>query len=190
VRGVWLLAVAVAVAVTMTAVACNGSDDGDKAPAIPPDAVAVVGGRPVSKANLNASVAALVRGRREAPDVDDGGGDLREEALATLLEQLWLERETNKLGIQLDEPEVRRKAAAARRAFRTPAAYRRFLGGLTERDLLRQMRAQVLYEQLADHVAGVPGTQQLVAWMRERWTPRTDCLPAYARVPGCEEDRP
>lgn len=185
-RALWLL-----VLLTMAAgMGCGGSDGGgDETSAIPPGAVAVVGGQPVPKADLDVSVAALDRGRRNAADPDDGD-DLREEALTTLLERIWIERETDKLGIRIDRAEVQRTIEVARRAFATPSARRRFLGGLTERDLRDQLRDQVLYEQLADHVAGVPGTQQLALWLSELWSPRTTCLRAYARVPGCEDDRP
>jgi hypothetical protein len=185
----------------LVAVGCGGGDDGDSPSAndVPSGAVATVGDVEVSKQDLDEQVAVLVRaqgpqGGGEAADVSRELRDqLEAQALALLLMRQALEQEAADRDVEVSDAEVRERwEAASKSQFKTKRALKRFLGGQTERELLGQLRLQLLTERIHQQVSeeaggGKQGAKAIREFQKEflqRWQDRTACAEGYT-ASGC-----
>jgi len=180
---------AVAAVATLLGAGCGGGDDEAVRPdRVPAGSVAVVGESQITKAELDRRVAALRRatGKRSTPE----RRQLHSQALSVLLHEKAIEQEAAERGVTVDPREVRRRWNGVRRAqFANEKAVRRFLGGQTEQDVLRQLRLQLLTEGIHDQIREQDGDTAVARFQRDlqkRWTERTACRPRYATV-GCGE---
>jgi hypothetical protein len=184
-------AAAVSTALAVAAIAgCGGGDDETARPSeVPSGSVAVVGDAQITKRELDRRVATLTRaaGRRSS------GTDRRQlqsQALSVLLRENAIEQEAAERGVTVDPREVRRRWNSARRAqFANRKAVRRFLGGQTEQDLLRQLRLQLLTERIHDQIREDDGDAAVERFQRDlqqRWTDRTACNQRYSAL-GCND---
>jgi hypothetical protein len=175
----------------------NGGDGSSKRPdSVPAGSVAVVGDSQITKRELDRRVTAL---RRAAPRSSTTKGSsatqpsstqLESQALSGLLHQKAIEQEAADRDVTVDPREVRRRWNSAKRAqFADKKAVRRFLGGQTEQDVLRQLRLQLLTEKVHDQIREEDGDAAVKRFQRDlskRWTDRTACRPRYAAL-GCGE---
>jgi len=155
-RRTWRPVLAVAILVI---VGCGDSGDGNDAPTeVPPGAVAVVDDRAISKQEVQRRVAAIERSLpagESRPPTAASKAQLEAQALAALLETEWLEREAERRGVRVTMAEARRRwLAASKQQFASRRALRRFLGGQTEADVIRQLRLQELRDRIYDDVRG------------------------------------
>jgi hypothetical protein len=209
-----LVALALTLA-ALTAAGCSSDDDSPSSSDVPSGAVAKVGDREISEDDLERQVKALARAQRtgggdSSATGDDnsatGGGTSsdaaarkvrRDQALATLLMREALEQEAEERGVEVSDREVsdRWKAASAGQ-FKTKKALRRFLGGQTERDVLDQLRLQLLSERISEQVAeqagggkkGERAVREFQKEFQERWQNRTACAEGYDS-PSCASDK-
>lgn len=182
----------VALALALVA-GCGSDDDGDttgeaKRPdAVPAGSVAVVGDSPITKRQLERRVATLRRtaGKHSTPAQRK---QLESQALSGLLHQEAIEQEAADRDLTVSRREVRRRWSSAKQAqFASEKALKRFLGGQTERDVLRQLRLQLLTEKVHDQIREQDGDEAVERFQRdlqERWSDRTACRPRYAAA-GC-----
>jgi hypothetical protein len=189
-----LAAIAAAVALAaLSAAGCGGGDD-DARPEpsdVPDNSVAVVGETEITRDELDKRVAALRRvqsrpvttkGNKPAP-APANANQLEQQALATLVLAAALEQEAADRDIELTSAEVRQRWEAAAQQFPNAKARRTFLGGQTERDVLDQLRLQLLTERIHAQVAeeagggkqGERAVKQFDAEFRKRWRERTAC---------------
>lgn len=182
-------------AATVTALAiaasagCGGGDDDEAASAeeVPKGSVAVVGDTPITKQQLDRRIAALRRstGKRSSPIPRE---QLELQALSGLLRQEATEQEAAERGVTVDRREVRRRWAAVKQAqFRDRKAVKRFLGGQTEQELLRQLRLQALTDEIHDQIredGGAAAVERFERSFQKRWAERTACRAGYSVV-GC-----
>lgn len=167
---------------------CGGDDgNGDEAKRpsdVPSGSVAVVGDSPITKRQLDRRVAILRRsaGKRARRQ------QLESQALSGLLHLKAIEQEAAARGVTVTPREVRRRWNSAKRAqFADKKAVRRFLGGQTEQDVLRQLRLQMLTEKVHDQIREEDGDAAVKRFQRDlskRWTDRTACRPRYEAL-GC-----
>lgn len=206
------IVVAACAALAISLVAGCGEDDADggaKRPDdVPAGSVAVVGDSEISERELDRRVEALSRstGSRSSTTkgstTNDGASKARRpspaqrrqlegQALSGLLHEKAIEQEAADLGVSVDPREVRRRWDSARQAqFANDKAMRRFLGGQTEQDILRQLRLQLLTEKVHDKIREEDGDAAVARFQRDlqkRWTDRTACRPRYAAL-GCGDD--
>ncbi len=76
---------------------------------------------------------------------------LVQQTMATLIQNLWIEKEAKDQGVSVSDAEVERQLATTKRqSFPTARAYDRFLrqSGMTEDDVLERLRTQVLAQKL------------------------------------------
>ena len=217
-----LAALLAAALLAVGAVACGGGDDdggGGSSGDVPSGAVATVGDVEISEEELDTQVAALARAQRggsgggtspasgggDSADSNGDGGDepspevrkqLESQALSTLLMRQALEQEAEDRDIEVTDDEVRdRWEAASQGQFKTKKALRRFLGGQTEKDLLAQLRLQVLTERIHEQVSeqagggkkGAKAVKEFQQDFQKRWQDRTACRDGYTAA-GCADD--
>ncbi|MBB4661745.1 peptidyl-prolyl cis-trans isomerase [Conexibacter arvalis] len=80
---------------------------------------------------------------------------VRNQVMATLIQAIWFEDEAEELGIRVTDAEVQRRLDEAKRAqFPRRGDYERFLrsSGMTEEDLLFQMRLQELPARITEKI--------------------------------------
>jgi hypothetical protein len=206
------IAVAACAALAIALVAGCGGDDSDgesKRPDdVPAGSVAVVGDSEISERELDRRVEALSRSTRSRSSTTKGsttkGGSskaphtspaqrrqLESQALSGLLHEKAIEQEAADRGVSIDPREVRRRWNSARQGqFANEKAVKRFLGGQTEQDVLRQLRLQLLTEKVHDEIRAEDGDAAVTRFQRDlqkRWTDRTACRPRYAAL-GCGDD--
>jgi len=192
------LAVLLAAALLAAPAGCGDDGDSPSSDDVPSGAVATVGETEISEAELDEQVDALVRAQRGSGGNDDSAADappssqqreqLESQALSTLLQRQALEQEAADREIEVTPAEVRQRwEAASRGQFKTRKALRRFLGGQTERDLLAQLRLQVLAERVHQQVSeeagggkdGAKAVKQFQKDFQQRWSNRTACADGY-----------
>lgn len=197
------------------AAGCGGNDDSPNADDVPSGAVATIGDVEISSEDLDGQVDALARAQRGdgAPANADGGPDpgtaeaeaakqrraqLEAQALSMLLQREALEQEAADRDIEASLADARaRWEPVARRQFRTEKALKRFLGGQTERDLLDQLRLQILAERIDAQVSenagdgkqGKLAVKKFRAEFRKRWQDGTTCANGYTAT-GCTTPNP
>jgi hypothetical protein len=194
-RGAVALAAATLLAAGVTA--CGGGDD-PEAPDLPDRAVAVVGDEEITGAELRDQVAALRRAQSEANGGTPGSpaaSQLERQALTTLLAAAALEQEAATRGVAVSPREARSRWNDVSRAqFPSKRALRRFLNGQSERDLVEQLRLQLLAErvhaQVAEEAGGGKRGAEAIARFQERlakrWSERTRCRDG-ARASQCPQ---
>jgi hypothetical protein len=180
-----------AIVVAVGLAACGG-DDGDEPAAqdIPQDAVAVVGDAQIPKPALQRQIAALRRAQagaaeqRKRPETAPPKEQIERQALSSLVLAAALEQEAAERGIEVSAAEVRERwRTAVADQFQTKRALRRFLRGQTQRDVLEQLRLQVLTEriqaqiseQAGDGKQGAAAVKEFERSFQERWQQRTAC---------------
>lgn len=163
----------------------NGSAD------VPDGAVATVDGEEISEERLDEQVAALRRAQSRGGASKLSREQLEQQALTTLLQTKWLEREAEERGVKVSMDEVRRRwRSAADEQFPDKRALRRFLGGQTEADVLRQLRLQTLTERIHDDIrANADGNpnravKQFQEEFQQSARESTACREGYD-APGC-----
>jgi hypothetical protein len=141
-------------ALALVGAGCGGDDGGGNGSAdVPEGAVATVDGEEISEERLDEQVAALRRAQSRGGASKLSRAQLEQQALTTLLQTKWLEREAEERGVKVSLAEVRQRwRSAADDQFPNRRALRRFLGGQTEADVLRQLRLQTLTERIHDDV--------------------------------------
>ncbi|HEX2160663.1 MAG TPA: SurA N-terminal domain-containing protein [Thermoleophilaceae bacterium] len=180
-------AATVALGLAIGLAGCSGGDDdegGDGSRDVPADSVAVVGDRQISRDAFDDRLAAVRRSQSGSAGLS--GQQLRQQAMTTLLQEAWLEREAEELGATVSDAEVRRRVGQARAQFPRRRAYRRFLGGQTERDLMFQIRVQLLGEAIEAKLREQGKSRRDVfRRLQTRWSGETACRDEL-KVPGCE----
>jgi hypothetical protein len=179
---IWFACLAAAVA--LTACGDDSDDDAPTAADIPPSAVALVGDEPITKAELKRGQATLSRLNpqlRRPRNVKQ----LREQAMASLIQQTTLEQEAQEQGVNVSAAAARRRLEQAKRRFPDRRDYERFLGRQTEEDLLASLRAQLIGEKVFQRLReGESDSKKVLSEFNERWRERTACRPGYV-VPAC-----
>lgn len=82
--------------------------------------------------------------------------EVREVALAELIEGVWLRGEAESLGIEVTEKKIEEELAAIKKSsFPTPAAYKEFLetSHYTQEDVNDRVELQVITKEIQNHVA-------------------------------------
>jgi hypothetical protein len=172
--------------VTVTCVGCGGaaSTRSQLRPAgVPAGAVAVVGNETITAAKLKRHAMLLRNGRSGAAQ------DMRElqhEALPKLLLQASIEAEAARRGVTVPAAAARRQVEEVKARYPTRQAFLKFLGGLSERDLLDQLRLATISEQLVSK-AQAEGTtsQDFLDSLPAHWKRKTKCIPEYRDVASC-----
>ena len=194
---------ATVLALTATLASCGGGDDsdGDKPSAsdVPESAVAVVGDAEISNSQLRRRVAALRRAQPQAAKGQQAAkpaqDQLEQQALSILLQGAAIEQEAADRGIEVSNAEVRKRwDAVAKSQFRNKKALRRFLGGQTKQDIVRQLRLQTLTERIHEQVSeeagggkkGAKAVQEFQKSFQERWRDRTACRDGQSAA-GCQD---
>jgi hypothetical protein len=167
---------------------CGGGDEPATPDAadIPAGAVALVGDEPVTKRQLRERLAALRRGQRD--ETEQSVRQLRQQALALLLQETALEQEAADLDVVVPEAQVRKRVGQARRQFKSERQFRRFLGGQTEADLVAQLRMQSLAERVAEESDGEGSGSRSLEVLRRQWREQTVCRAGYL-VSGCSNSK-
>ncbi len=177
---------AVALTLTLGLAACGDDGDNEQAPTasdVPTGVVAVVGDEQITKDRLDEQVAAIRSSQPKGATVTRE--QLRQQALAGLLQQVALDQEAKALGVKVTNAEVSRRLAQAKRQFPSRRAYKRFLGKQPEADLLRQLRAQLLAERVYEAASkDSSNPKQVNEELRKRWTEKTACAEGYVTA-GC-----
>lgn len=130
----------------------------------PSNIIARVNGQPITREALEAEVQRARLALEEPPDAQTLAA-LREAALETLIEEVLLEQEAQRLGIVVTEQQVDEELAFARERAGGAAAFRAWLGsiGYTEQALRRQIYLDLLANALRDRVlADLPRTAEYV----------------------------
>jgi foldase protein PrsA len=76
---------------------------------------------------------------------------ITQQTMATLIQQVWVEKEAKAQGVTVSDAEVQRQLAATKRqSFPTEKAYQRFLkqSGMTQADVVERVRVQALGAKL------------------------------------------
>lgn len=187
------LALAALLALALLGAGCGGDDDSPSSADVPEGAVATVDGEEISEQRLDEEVEAVKRAqsRGGASKLDEE--QLEQQALISLLQTEWLEQEAEKRGIEVSMGQVsRRWRSAAREQFKTKKAMRRFLGGQTEEDVLRQLRLQALtaqiHQDIRDNADGDPdkAVERFQQELQESAQGATACREGYD-APACVE---
>jgi hypothetical protein len=185
---------ALAIVAAIALLGCG--DDGESE--LSTNAVARVGDETIDKDDLERQVKTL----RRADDAPDGPAErqaaaaqreqLERQALAVLVQTASIEQEAEERGIRVSDAEVRerwRNAIAGQ--FRDDESLRRFLGGQTAHDMIRQLRLQVLSEAIEDDVReqaepgeGAAAVRRFREEFGQSWSDRTTCRETYS-APGC-----
>lgn len=175
----------VVLAIVLGLSACGGDDDGrDGDGQLPPGSVATVDGEPLPQKAFDRRLAAMRRSQERPGQV--GAEQLRQQAMSTLLQEAWLEREAERLGVAVSDAEVRARVAQAREQFPSRRAYDRFLGRQTEQDLRYQIRVQLLGEAIEEQLRrDGEDPQRVLRDLQERWAGTTSCRKGLV-VPGCD----
>ena len=176
-------------AVMAAALVSCGDDDGGGASSesdVPAGAVAVVGEQEITRSELDRRVAAARRAQRgRARQTRALREQQREQAMTLLLQEAALEQEAQEREVSVSDAEVRRRFAEAKRQFKSKRAFRRFLGGSSEADILFQLRLQLLLERVGEAARKDGDNPKSFAQeFRERWADRTACRDRYATT-GC-----
>lgn len=163
-------------------IACGGSsEEQEGAPAvtdIPPGAVALVGERSIAKRALYRRVADLRKSRGSRAKQTPAA--LRDQALSLLLYESALEQEAERLGVEVTTAEARSRLALARRP--SAGKVRRTAQG--ERELVLQLRWQLLAEKVRDQARQDGEYRNITRGLQKRWSSRTVCRPGNS-VAGC-----
>ena len=80
---------------------------------------------------------------------------LKEQVLAFLIRDNWVEQETDKQNVKVSDKEVQKQIdAAVKQAFQNPGDFQKFLqrSGLTQADVFYQQRNQLLQQKLTEKV--------------------------------------
>jgi hypothetical protein len=143
---------------------CFGDAEDPRSPEpLPVGVVATVAGDPITVQELDRRVAAMGAGARNV--------------LLALIQERWLEHEARRRSIAVSLAQVRRQwRAIADRQFRSSRARQRFTQGMSEGEIVRQMRLQAL--------ASAIGRRDGQAALLSRIRARTRCAPRYA-TPAC-----
>lgn len=149
----WRLTVAALAALALVGAGCGHDDGGSGSREASGDAIAVVDGQEVSEEELERQVDAAERAHSRGGGQEPDRKQLEDQALATLVQTRLLEREAEDRGIEVEMAEVRRRwRSAAAQQFGSEKELRRFLGGQTEEDVLRQLRLQELTERIQEDI--------------------------------------
>jgi SurA-like protein len=120
----------------------------------------------------------------------NGYEKLKKSALGELLDTAWIEGQGLEMGIKLTSRQVSRELARLKRqAFKSEAAYRRFLreSHLTRRDVRERVRVQLISTGIQKRiVAGADGESEIqesfekfISEYEERWRARTVCASGF-----------
>jgi foldase protein PrsA len=85
---------------------------------------------------------------------------LIQQTMATLIQNLWVEKEAKEQGVSVSDAEAQRQLDQTRRqSFPTTAAYQRFLkqSGMTEDDVLERIRIQLLATKMTRKIQNSAG---------------------------------
>jgi hypothetical protein len=187
----------VAMVLPLALSACG--DDGDRRspPALPDDAVAVVGDREIGRDDLDEEMASqrrlhprtMARIRELARDdpalLRVENRRLRNEALSMLMQAAALEQEAAERGVEVTTAEARERwDTLTGTQFRSPKARRAFLRGQIAKDLVAQMRLQMLSSEIYAQVAreaggGRDGSRRFQTEFRKRWQGQTVCRKGF-----------
>jgi parvulin-like peptidyl-prolyl isomerase len=145
-----LVAVLVAVLLAATVAACGGDSD-----SVPSNAVAVVGGETVTKAQFN-GVIELARRTYKAqkqpfPEEGTPGYDrLKGQVVQYLVQRAQLAQKAEELDIEVSDEQVDARLAEIKKQFGTDKQYRARLAaqGLNEEQLKSDIKAQLISEQV------------------------------------------
>lgn len=173
--------------------ACGNDDSAGSSGDLPEDVVAVVGTDEITEPELAERVASVQRSQPRPSAAQRRDPQLRAQAkrqaeiqaLTTLLTARALKQEADARGaISVTTADARgRWEGIAAVQFRNRRALRRFLGRQTERDVIEQLRVQMLSDALYAQIAaqggdGKKGQQAVERFQREfrkRWQAKTIC---------------
>jgi peptidyl-prolyl cis-trans isomerase SurA len=114
--------------------------------------VAVVDNEIITEQDLRAYVAALQAGQAEAGASGDEGGALEQQSLERLIEHRLMLQEAIRKEVEVDPLEVLKRYTSFRDRFPSDGQFRAELAqaGLSEEQLKRKIREQLLVQQLID----------------------------------------
>ena len=147
------------IAAVLVVAGCGGGSS----QSVPADAVAVVNGTPITKAQftaLLASAQASYKARKTAfPKAGTAAyKSLQDQAMTYLVQQSELEQKAKDLGVTVTDKDVQTRLTQIKKQYfgGNEAKYQAQLKaqGLTEAELLRELRAQILSEKLYAKVTG------------------------------------
>jgi SurA-like protein len=176
-----------------------GDDDRKAEPprTVPPDAVALVGEQPISRADFDRWLAIAAAEHdpgsdRGTPAPGDAGYTaLRDQAMTFLISAAWIEQEAAERGIRVEEAEVRRRFEEQKEdSFPGEEGYREFLesSGQTEEDLLFRVRLDLLSTRIAEATgggesgSGQEALDKFVAGFMHKYRERTLCAEGFEVV--------
>jgi len=165
------LIIALAAAAALLVLAGCGSGGGDAS--VPGDAIATLDGTEIPKADYDRALDQAKRGyqARQTPFPKPGAPEyeqLKNQAVAYLVQRAEFEKEADDLGIKLTDKQIQDRLAQIKKQYfqGDEKKYKAQLkkSGLTEAQVLEDVRAQVLSEELFKKVtAGVKVTQADIA---------------------------
>jgi parvulin-like peptidyl-prolyl isomerase len=129
-----------------------GKDD------VPDDAVAVVDGTDVSREDFDRALAqaASQQGLDAPPPADDPQFDaLAEQAMNSVLDTVWIEKEGEKRGVEVSDREVQEEFEQTKSEnFQTEQEYQDFLkqSGFTQEDIDERVRLQLVSTKIQDEI--------------------------------------
>lgn len=147
--------------IAVAAIAIFGDLGNDE---VPDDAVAVVDGTDVSRAEFDAALAqaATQQGLDAPPPADDPQYDaFAEQALNTVLDAAWIQAEAEKRGIEVSDREVQQEFEQTKNEnFKTEKEYQDFLkqSGFTQEDIDLRVRLQLLSTKIQDEISSEAAT--------------------------------
>lgn len=119
--------------------------------------------------------------------------ELKETALAELLDAAWIEGQAEEMGIEVTPAEAADELRRIKReSFKEEADYQSFLreSRMTEDDVEARTRLQLLSSRVQERISG--GQEEFadfVSRYEERWRSRTTCAPGY-RTERCSNGPP
>ena len=195
--GTWIAAGAAVAALVPTAATAGESSGQAASSSLPRGTVARVTSRLITDRRFDHWFAVAYKSEhRRAPAPGSAlERRLRRETVQFLIQAIWVQLEARRQRIGASRRAVRREfGRQKRRAFRSEAAYRRFLRrtGQSTRDVLYRIRLDVLQRRIQRRVTARTRTRsarrralrRFVRQFRRRWKRRTSCAPAY-RVREC-----
>lgn len=197
------LAAYATLAVTLAAGIAACGDSSSDVPAVPDGSVAIVGQDEITRGDLDDRVTTLrrvqrqsVKGQKDAQPTGSDDKTLEQQALSLLLQAAAIEQEAKSRGVVVTSAEVRQRwQAAAGAQFRNERQLRRFLGGQTKRDILDQLRLQLLNERILADVsedagggkAGAKAAKDFQKEFQQRWREKTRCIAGKQSVGLCAD---
>ena len=147
------------IAAVLVVAGCGGGSS----QSVPSDAVAVVNGTPITKAQFTALLASAQASykARKTPFPKAGTAaykSLQDQAMTYLVQQSELEQKGKDLGVSVSDKDVQARLTQIKKQYfgGSETKYQAQLKaqGLTEAELLRELRAQILSEKLYAKVTG------------------------------------